>query len=401
MATGVMATMVCESRTVRWAQLRLNRELGHISAEAEAELCLNAHYMDSLRFEIVKPAPIEKGENLMENKWVDEEQVARVHAAKKRAESREERRQKKTVKSELKKKEKHEKQKQDTKQHMEPIAMVKQAVLRNYMKRNDTNQPLADNILVVNKPFDVRINRDFARESWFPEEVTVADWYLDYVQSMDGKGRTNQDVDQKVRFCHQIDRGTSGLLTMAHTQEAAAAVCKQFWKRDAIKMYHAIVLGWISCPNESASKLSADYFLDIEIPIQVMNRTMEGRRTRCVSPEREGQTHQARDNMPSVAGKVKSACTRIWPLQRGYYHGLKCTFVKVQIFTGRMHQIRVHLAHVGHPILGDKMYGEKQTPPTVFRMFLHAYNLKFPELGLSYTSDSGFAALIKPEHGVQ
>eukprot|EP00746_Dinoflagellata_sp_MGD_P148224 gnl/MRDRNA2_/MRDRNA2_80468_c0_seq2.p1 gnl/MRDRNA2_/MRDRNA2_80468_c0~~gnl/MRDRNA2_/MRDRNA2_80468_c0_seq2.p1 ORF type:complete len:218 (+),score=20.13 gnl/MRDRNA2_/MRDRNA2_80468_c0_seq2:99-656(+) len=185
---------------------------------------------------------------------------------------------------------------------------------------------------------------------------------------------------------------------MARTRRAAAAVIRQFLNRDVVKLYHAIVSGWISCPEGATGKPSD--FLDIEIPIAERYSKFEVRRKRIVSMNETRQTDRA-SNAPSWYAQPKPARTRIWSLQRGYFQGIKCTLLQIQIFTGRTHQIRVHLALLGYPILGDKMYGEKEPPASVFRMFLHSYHLKFPELNLSFTEDSGFAELIEPAEAVQ
>merc|ERR1712151_1375280 len=159
---------------------------------------------------------------------------------------------------------------------------------------------------------------------------------------------------------------------------------KAFRKRHVVKIYHALVAGWLSCPQGNSP--GADCFLDIDVPIRDNGPYLE-HRDRSVASEWTGQTDQARDDLSTV-GKAESASTRIWPLQKGYIRGARCTFAKIQIRSGRRHQIRVHLDHIGHPILGDTIYGENNHQnASIFRMFLHAHHLSLPLQGLSYTAE--------------
>eukprot|EP00746_Dinoflagellata_sp_MGD_P084784 gnl/MRDRNA2_/MRDRNA2_33618_c0_seq1.p1 gnl/MRDRNA2_/MRDRNA2_33618_c0~~gnl/MRDRNA2_/MRDRNA2_33618_c0_seq1.p1 ORF type:complete len:335 (+),score=33.43 gnl/MRDRNA2_/MRDRNA2_33618_c0_seq1:59-1063(+) len=246
-----------------------------------------------------------------------------------------------------------------------------------------------DDIVVLNKPFDVSIIREYRK---YPEELFVTDWFSGYMQ-----GEGNKDSHTTFRPCNRLDFPTSGLMVLARNRHAAAAVSNQFRKRNTVKIYHAIVVGWLNCSEHGAAE--DDDFLDIDVPIRKMRWL--GDRDRCVPMEPMQQMNQSGpDSSPvdkdqfSDSLKVQSALTRVWPLQRGYMHGFKCTFVKLQMFTGRTHQIRIHMNHIGHPVLGDAMFDKRAG--SVFRMFLHAHHLRLTEKDLSWTADSGFAELIEP-----
>eukprot|EP00747_Dinoflagellata_sp_TGD_P058223 gnl/TRDRNA2_/TRDRNA2_151025_c0_seq1.p1 gnl/TRDRNA2_/TRDRNA2_151025_c0~~gnl/TRDRNA2_/TRDRNA2_151025_c0_seq1.p1 ORF type:complete len:252 (+),score=19.30 gnl/TRDRNA2_/TRDRNA2_151025_c0_seq1:33-788(+) len=221
----------------------------------------------------------------------------------------------------------------------------------------------------------------------------------------------NVTGNYKIRYCNRLDFPTSGLMVMAHSKKTGCAVQQQFEKRDTVKIYHAIVKGWAEW-----KELDIDAPLQDEawLPCSRCGRAPfsgwpcpESTGRRCVAKNLTDEPEQAQDlaapamawrqNKRKIGKSAESAFTRVWLLQRGYFRGLKCSLVKVQPFTGRRHQIRVHLAYAGHPILGDRTYcGEEQPPASAFRMFLHAYHLKMPLLGLSYTAGSGFAELIEP-----
>jgi 23S rRNA pseudouridine1911/1915/1917 synthase len=85
--------------------------------------------------------------------------------------------------------------------------------------------------------------------------------------------------------------------------------------------------------------------------------------------------------------------------------GFKSSLLEVSPRTGRTHQIRVHLTSVGHPILGDSLYGPKQHPEWISRLMLHAYTLEFPLLSgerVEFTAplDKSFSKSLK-EAGMQ
>lgn len=148
---------------------------------------------------------------------------------------------------------------------------------------------------------------------------------------------------------HRLDSGTSGLLLLAKTQTALEFFQNQFKNRTVEKKYLALAAGKVEPQNGR-----------INLPIM---RHPQKRKTMTIS----------------YLDKGKVALTE--------YHTLKnfvkiATLLDVQIFTGRMHQIRVHLKHLGYPIVGDQTYFNKVSKKLgkiyhLKRQFLHAYYLKF------------------------
>ena len=130
---------------------------------------------------------------------------------------------------------------------------------------------------------------------------------------------------------HRIDRDTSGLLCVAKTDEAHESLARQLADRTLHRQYRAIVLGNIK--DESGT---------VSAPI--------------------GRHPSDRKKMAVVSGG-RSATTHYTVVER--YNGY--TQLELNLETGRTHQIRVHMAHIGHPVLGDPVYGrrtkrEKRTP---------------------------------------
>jgi len=144
---------------------------------------------------------------------------------------------------------------------------------------------------------------------------------------------------------HRLDRGTSGCLVIAKTDSAKTFLGKEFAERHVHKKYLALVAGNFKIPSGR-----------IDAPL---GRAPSDRTRRQIS----------------TAGGSREALTEFDVIE----NLTGCAFLAVKILTGRTHQIRVHLTALGHPILGDDLYGSRKlnarfAPP---RMFLHAAELQF------------------------
>jgi 23S rRNA pseudouridine1911/1915/1917 synthase len=156
---------------------------------------------------------------------------------------------------------------------------------------------------------------------------------------------------------HRLDRDTSGLLVVARTEAARGRLVSALAARHVDRVYLALVQG---CPESDAGLVDA--------PL--------GRSTRTPTKM-------------TVSERGKEARTRYEVLQRWPDPG--CSLLRCTLETGRTHQIRVHLAAIGHPVVGDDAYdrGHKH-PVEVPRLFLHATRLAFdhPITGEHLTFDS-------------
>jgi 23S rRNA pseudouridine1911/1915/1917 synthase len=137
---------------------------------------------------------------------------------------------------------------------------------------------------------------------------------------------------------HRLDRGTSGVILVARTDAAHRALASQFSGRSVEKLYLALVQGRL---RDDAGR--------IEKPIA------------------RDPVHRTRMTARLASGR--SALTDFRVLERFETF----TFLEVRIGTGRTHQIRVHLASLGHPVAGDKLYGARVAE----RIFLHAWRISF------------------------
>jgi 23S rRNA pseudouridine1911/1915/1917 synthase len=146
--------------------------------------------------------------------------------------------------------------------------------------------------------------------------------------------------DERPGIVHRLDRDTSGVLLVARTDTAHQSLAKQFSSRTVEKIYLAVVHGVV---KQDRGGITAPIGRD---PV---------RRTRMSVKVKDG----------------RSAVTDYEVLGR---YG-KFTYLRVRIGTGRTHQIRVHLASIGHPVAGDTLYG---APKGVLgRNFLHAHRIVF------------------------
>jgi len=151
---------------------------------------------------------------------------------------------------------------------------------------------------------------------------------------------------------HRIDKDTSGLVIAAKNDAAHLSLAGQLSSRTLTREYAAIVLGVIK--NDCGT---------IDAPI---GRHPSDRKRQAVITGRRGPG--ARQDIRS-----RSAVTHFQVVAR--YNGY--THIRCRLETGRTHQIRVHLAYIGHPVLGDMVYGRKKPELGITGQCLHASKLKF------------------------
>ncbi len=152
------------------------------------------------------------------------------------------------------------------------------------------------------------------------------------------------DTDHRPGIVHRLDRDTSGLIIIAKNVRAQAALVGQIQRHEVIKHYTALVEGVISLDQGS-----------IDAPI--------------------GRDPRHRQQMTITAIGSREARTHFRVLERFVRH----TLLRIQLETGRTHQIRVHLKAIGHPVVSDPTYGSGNVirGSSLKRQFLHASQLQF------------------------
>ena len=192
-------------------------------------------------------------------------------------------------------------------------------------------------ILLINKPAGMVVHPAAGHE-----QGTLVNAVLAYCPDLEGVGG-----EKRPGIVHRLDKDTSGLILVAKNDRALRHLQAQFKARTVGKVYVALVEGQIQPPSAL-----------IDAPI--------------------GRDPRQRKKMSVILSRTGSVHAR--PAQTRYravtvyddYSLLEC-----ELHTGRTHQIRVHLAYIGYPIVGDTIYGRRRQRIPLRRHFLHAAELTF------------------------
>ena len=239
-------------------------------------------------------------------------------------------------------------------ERIEILGEAQRAPLRAIAEEIPLDIPYEDgDLAVINKPAGMMVHAGAGATEDARNRGTLVNALLHHFASLSAVGG-----ELRPGIVHRLDKETSGLIVVAKNDEAHRELAAQFARREVKKTYVALVHGWTKKDtgtiNQSISRDPA-------------RRT---RMTTRLNAGREAITHyRAVRRIESSFGKF--------------------TFLEVKIDTGRTHQIRVHLGALGHPIVGDALYGAprqlrgKSELPTLQRNFLHAaaLQLQHPRTG--------------------
>jgi 23S rRNA pseudouridine1911/1915/1917 synthase len=209
-------------------------------------------------------------------------------------------------------------------------------------------------VAIVNKPAGMMVHGGAGATDDARNRGTLVNALLHHFSSLSGLGG-----DVRPGIVHRLDKETSGLVIVAKNDDAHRKLAAQFARREVHKMYIALVHGWL---KKDFGTISASISRD---------RVRRTRMTTRQSGGREAISHyKVLQRLDSPFGKF--------------------SLVEVTIGTGRTHQIRVHVASLGHPVVGDTLYGAprelrvspgrgkatNQRPISLSRNFLHAVELE-------------------------
>ena len=164
--------------------------------------------------------------------------------------------------------------------------------------------------------------------------------------SQGGSGQGERHVDalaealkfgykEKPKLVHRLDKDTSGVLLLARTDRVARALSEALRHREARKIYWAVVAG-VPHPRQGSIKFGL-------VKAAGRGRGGEGEKMLCVHPSKVAETEGA-----------KRAQTDYFTL---WFLGARLSWMALEPVTGRTHQLRAHMAEIGHPIMGDGKYG--------------------------------------------
>ncbi len=223
--------------------------------------------------------------------------------------------------------------------------------------------------LVINKPAGLIVHPVKDNEesvvSWLAEK------YPETQSVGDPSTSSGQAIFDRPGIVHRLDRDTSGVMIVPRTQEAFLFFKNLFQTKTVRKTYMALVYG---APKEARGT--------IDKPIGLNSGTVK-------------RTVHVKN-----AKMVKDAVTDYEVIKTFESGGTQVSLVRVSPRTGRTHQIRVHMASINCPIVGDTLYGPKKQPVKISRQFLHADSIEFPtprgnRLTISADMPEELAALIR------
>lgn len=189
-----------------------------------------------------------------------------------------------------------------------------------------------DDLLLVNKPQGMVVHP--APGAWSGTLVNALLYHCKNLSGINGVIRPG--------IVHRIDKDTSGLLVVAKNDEAHSKLAAQIKEHTMNRSYRAVVHGVMAEPSGT-----------VDAPI--------------------GRDPKERKKMAVVFKNSKEAITHYYVLERFF----KFTEIRAVLETGRTHQIRVHMAYLNHPVLGDPLYGPKKNPFGIEGQVLHAETLGF------------------------
>jgi len=209
-----------------------------------------------------------------------------------------------------------------------------------------------DDFVVINKPSGISVHGDGKNT-----EKTISDLFVEqYKQAIDvGEPIFSNGIEiKKSGIVHRLDRDTSGVLILVKNQEAYEFLKKQFQDREVKKTYHAIVNGFFK-EEKGVTK-------------EPIGRSPNDFRRRLAGRGSRGDLREA-----VTEYKVLKSFTDA--------DGEKYSLIEVNPKTGRMHQIRVHMKYLSHPIVCDSLYNpDKPHPKGIERLALHASSVEFTGL---------------------
>lgn len=203
------------------------------------------------------------------------------------------------------------------------------------------------NIIAINKPAGISVH-----PSKLSETNTLANWL---VYEFPGIKSVGDEPEIRPGIVHRLDKDTSGVMIVARNQKTFEELKKKFKNREVEKKYLAIVYGKMENSKGTIEK-------SIARSSNYKKQIIAGRKTRT---------------------KIRLALTEYGVIKKYKKYSL----IEASPKTGRMHQIRVHMKSIGHPIIGDKIYKLKNSKDGLFakRQMLHARSIELSLFAKKYS----------------
>lgn len=202
-----------------------------------------------------------------------------------------------------------------------------------------------ENIVVVNKPVGIEVTG----------EHSLTSSLISYYNDLNLKGLNLKKENLRIAPCHRLDRNTTGLVLFAKNEEALSILLDKFKNHEIEKHYRAVVLG---VPTQKKATLTAYLFKDRKKSLVYISDLPKKGYEKIITSYEVLSTNSKQNT----------------------------SMLDVTLHTGKTHQIRAHLAHIGHPIVGDGKYGNNEINKKLgFKVQqLCSYSLQF-----CFKTDSG------------
>ncbi len=204
-----------------------------------------------------------------------------------------------------------------------------------------------EGLVALSKPSGLQVHpvkaMRLAREDRAP---TLTDWLLERYPEVRQVG---DDPEERPGIVHRLDKDTSGIIVVARDQDTFNYLKETFQSRSIKKTYLALLRGHVAADKGV-----------VDLPIGIKSGSVKR------------SIHSAK--------MAKTALTEYAVLERlssADVPSFVSTLASVSPKTGRTHQIRVHMAALGHAVLGDPLYGPRKAPAWVTRLMLHARSIEF------------------------
>lgn len=263
--------------------------------------------------------------------------------------------------------------------------------IANYISIYDTIQNVRilyenDHILLVDKPAGILSQK--AEKT----DISLNEWLIGYL--MKSHAITEEELAvYKPSVCNRLDRNTSGIVLCAKTLKGAQLLSGLLKNRTLHKYYRLYVKGVVSEEQLiegyliKDEKLNKVYIESVDAGSSADSANPQEERERN-SRKRYGERKEMRSIEQIRSSYIKTGYKPVKTEQDK-------TLLEVELITGKTHQIRAHLASVGHPLLGDYKYGDKawneeyRKKYQIRSQLLHAYKVVFPKLEESFDDISG------------
>lgn len=197
-----------------------------------------------------------------------------------------------------------------------------------------------NDLVVINKPPGVLVHASPYQKE---DQETIVSWLRNKFPQVIGVG---DEPLFRPGIVHRLDKDTSGLMIAALSQRSFSYLKNLFQIRQIKKIYHAVIVGEVKQGHGRVEK-----------PIGI------------ISGSTKRSVHSSK--------MAKNAVTEFKRVSLFKKNGETFSLLSVSPLTGRTHQIRVHLAALHHPVVGDKLYGGKKNAGLAPRQMLHCFSLEF------------------------